>query len=73
MTNTNWKEIEEKLNNGTFSNEDYLDLIDNTLSKMNRFLALFKEKVIQKYPDENNRPKELQTRIDKINSFIKEK
>lgn len=72
MTNTNWKEIEEKLNNETFSNEDYSDLIDNTLSKMNRFLALFKEKIIQKYPDENNRPKELQMRIDKIDSIIKE-
>lgn len=32
MTNTNWKEIEEKLNSGTFSNEDYSDLLDNTLS-----------------------------------------
>ena len=72
MTNTNWKEIEEQLNNGTFSNEDYLDLLDNTLAKMNRFLALFKEKVIQKYPDKNNRPKELQSRIEKIDSIIKE-
>ena len=72
MTNTNWKEIEEKLNNGTFSNEDYLDLLGNTLAKMNRFLALFKEKVIQKYPDKNNRPKELQSRIEKIDSIIKE-
>ncbi len=70
MTNTNWKEIEEKLNNGTYSNNDYLDLIDETLSKMNRFLALFKEKVIQKYPDENNRPKELQSRIEKIDSIL---
>lgn len=72
MTNTNWKEIEDKLNNGTFSNEDYLDLLDNILAKMNRFLALFKEKVIQKYPDKNNRPKELQSRIEKIDSIIKE-
>ncbi len=70
MTNTNWKEIEEKLNNGTYSNNDYLDLIDETLSKMNRFLALVKEKVIQKYPDENNRPKELQSRIEKIDSIL---
>lgn len=70
MTNTNWKEIEEKLNNGTYSNNDYLDLIDEILSKMNRFLALFKEKVIQKYPDENNRPKELQSRIEKIDSIL---
>ena len=70
MTNTNWKEIEEKLNNGTYSNNDYLDLREETLSKMNRFLALFKEKVIQKYPDENNRPKELQSRIEKIDSIL---
>ena len=70
LTNTNWKEIEEKLNNGTYSNNDYLDLIDETLSKMNRFLALVKEKVLQKYPDENNRPKELQTRIEKIDSIL---
>ena len=55
MTNTNWKEIEEKLNSGTYSNNDYLDLIDETLSKMNRFLALFKEKVIQKYPTKISR------------------
>ena len=70
MTNTNWKEIEEKLNSGTYSNNDYLDLIDEALSKMNRFLALFKEKVIQKYPDLNNRPKDLQERIDKIDSIL---
>ena len=70
MTNTNWKEIEEKLNSGTYSNNDYLDLIDETLSKMNRFLALFKEKVIQKYPDLNNRPKDLQERIDKVDSTL---
>lgn len=72
MTNMNWKEIEEKLNNGTFSNKDYLDLIDNTLSKMNKFLVLFKDTVLQKFPDENNRPKELQERIDKINNIIRE-
>ena len=70
LTNTNWKEIEEKLNNGTYSNNDYLDLIDETLSKMDRFLVLFKEKVLQKYPDENNRPKELQSRIEKIDSIL---
>ncbi|WP_318664747.1 hypothetical protein [Treponema sp.] len=70
MTNMNWKEIEEKLNNGTFSSKDYSDLIDETLSKMSKFLVLFKEKVIQKYPDENNRPKDLQERIDKIDSII---
>lgn len=70
MTNTNWKEIEEKLNSGTYSNNDYLDLIDETLSKMDRFLVPFKEKVLQKYPDENNRPKELQSRIEKIDSIL---
>lgn len=72
MTNTNWKEIEEKLNSGTLSNEDYSDLLDNTLSKMSKFLVLFKEKVVQKYPDENNRPKDLQERIDKIDRIINE-
>ena len=72
MTNTNWKEIEEKLNSGTFSNEDYSDLLDNTLSKMSKFLVLFKEKVVQKYPVENNRPKDLQERIDKIDRIINE-
>lgn len=72
VVDTNWKEIEEKLDNGIFSNEDYSDLIDNTLSKMKKFLELFKEKVIQKYPDENYRPKELQSRIEKIDSIIKE-
>lgn len=72
MTNTNWKEIEEKLNSGTYSNNDYLDLLDNTLSKMSRFLVLFKEKIVQKYPDENNRPKDLQERIDKIDRIINE-
>ena len=72
MTNTNWKEIEEKLNSGTFSKEDYSDLLDNTLSKMSKFLVLFKEKVVQKYPDENNRPKDLQERIDKIDRIINE-
>lgn len=72
MTNTNWKEIEEKLNSGTFSNEDYSDLIDETLSKMSKFLVLFKEKIVQKYPDENNRPKDLQERIDKIDRIINE-
>ena len=70
MTNTNWKEIEEKLNNGTFSSKDYSTLIDETLSKMDRFLVLFKEKVLQKYPDENNRPKELQSRIEKIDNIL---
>lgn len=72
MTNTNWKEIEEKLNSGTFSKEDYSDLLDNTLSKMSKFLVLFKEKIVQKYPDENNRPKDLQERIDKIDRIINE-
>ena len=72
MTNTNWREIEEKLNSGTFSNEDYSDLLDNTLSKMSKFLVLFKEKVVQKYPVENNRPKDLQERIDKIDRIINE-
>nr|WP_318741286.1 hypothetical protein [uncultured Treponema sp.] len=72
MTNTNWKEIEEKLNSGTLSNEDYSDLLDNTLSKMSKFLVLFKEKVVQKYPVENNRPKDLQERIDKIDRIINE-
>lgn len=72
MTNTNWKEIEEKLNSGTYSNNDYLDLLDNTLSKMSKFLVLFKEKIVQKYPDENNRPKDLQERIDKIDRIINE-
>lgn len=72
MTNTNWKEIEEKLNSGTFSNEDYSDLLDNTLSKMSKFLVIFKEKVVQKYPVENNRPKDLQERIDKIDRIINE-
>ena len=72
MTNTNWKEIEEKLNSGTFSNKDYSDLLDNTLSKMSKFLVLFKEKIVQKYPDENNRPKDLQERIDKIDRIINE-
>ena len=72
MTNTNWKEIEEKLNSGTFSNKDYSDLLDNTLSKMSKFLVLFKEKAVQKYPDENNRPKDLQERIDKIDRIINE-
>ena len=70
MTNTNWKKFEEKLNNGTFSSKDYSDLIDETLSKMDRFLVLFKEKVLQKYPDLNNRPKDLQERIDKIDSIL---
>ena len=72
MTNTNWKEIEEKLNSGTFSKDDYSDLLDNTLSKMSKFLVLFKEKIVQKYPDENNRPKDLQERIDKIDRIINE-
>ena len=72
LTNTNWKEIEEKLNSGTFSKEDYSDLLDNTLSKMSKFLVLFKEKIVQKYPDENNRPKDLQERIDKIDRIINE-
>lgn len=72
MTNTNWKEIEEKLNSGTFSKEDYSDLLDNTLSTMSKFLVLFKEKIVQKYPDENNRPKDLQERIDKIDRIINE-
>lgn len=72
MTNTNWKGIEEKLNSGTLSNEDYSDLLDNTLSKMSKFLVLFKEKVVQKYPVENNRPKDLQERIDKIDRIINE-
>ena len=72
MTNTNWKEIEEKLNSGTLSNEDYSDLLDDTLSKMSKFLVLFKEKVVQKYPVENNRPKDLQERIDKIDRIINE-
>ena len=72
MTNTNWKEIEEKLNSGTFSKEHYSDLLDNTLSTMSKFLVLFKEKIVQKYPDENNRPKDLQERIDKIDRIINE-
>ena len=39
---------------------------------MSKFLVLFKEKVVQKYPVENNRPKDLQERIDKIDRIINE-
>lgn len=37
---------------------------------MKKILILFKSKVIEKYPDVNNRPKDLQERIFKIDELL---
>lgn len=64
------KEINDRLNNSAYTNYDYVNLIDNSIDYMKKILILFKSKVIEKYPDVNNRPKDLQERIFKIDELL---
>lgn len=70
MKNIDLKEINDRLNNSAYTNYDYVNLIDNSIDYMKKILILFKSKVIEKYPDVNNRPKDLQERIFKINELL---
>lgn len=70
MKNIDLKEINDRLNNSAYANYDYVNLIDNSIDYMKKILILFKSKVIEKYPDVNNRPKDLQERIFKIDELL---
>ena len=70
MKNIDLKEINDRLNNSAYTNYDYVNLIDNSIDYMKKILILFKSKVIEKYPDVNNRPKDLQERIFKIDELL---
>lgn len=70
MKNIDLKEINDRLNNSAYTNYDYVNLIDNSIDYMKKILILFKSKVIEKYPDVNNCPKDLQERIFKIDELL---
>lgn len=70
MKNIDLKEINDRLNDSAYTNYDYVNLIDNSIDYMKKILILFKSKVIEKYPDVNNRPKDLQERIFKIDELL---
>ena len=70
IENINWKEIEDKLNNDTFTNEECITLLNNTLEKMKTTFHSLRSILIEKYPDKNNRPKDIQNSIDKIDKLL---
>lgn len=72
IENIIWEEIKDKLNNDTFTNKDCVTLLNNTLEKMKTTFHSLKSISIKKYPNENNRPKDIQNSIDKIDKLLKE-